>query len=123
VATPEQLREAGSRIARPILVERLNRALDRGSLLLLAGAGCGKTVALEEALAAREARCAWLRCTPADTDAGRLLRRLVQSLSEAAPGAVDLLAERLAMARNASTLARWARSWWRSSTGCCSTSS
>ena len=99
MATPEQLREAGSRIARPILAERLNRALDRGSLLLLAGAGCGKTVALEEALAAREARCAWLRCTPADTDAGRLLRRLVQSLSEAAPGAVDLLAERLAMAQ------------------------
>jgi DNA-binding SARP family transcriptional activator/tetratricopeptide (TPR) repeat protein len=99
VATPEQLRAAGSRIARPILAERLNRALDRGALLLLAGAGCGKTVALEEALAARDARSAWLRCTPADTDAGRLLRRLVQALSEATPGAVDLLAERLAMAQ------------------------
>ena len=40
-----------------------------------------------------------MRCAPADADAGRLLRRLVQAISEAAPGAVDLLAERLAVAQ------------------------
>ncbi len=99
MATPDQVHGAGTRIARPALAERLNRALDAGSLLLVAGAGSGKTAALEEALAARPARSAWIRCTPADGDAGRLLRRLVQVLSEAAPGAVDLMAERLAVAQ------------------------
>jgi DNA-binding SARP family transcriptional activator len=99
VATPGQLHRAGLRIGRPALAARLNQALDGGSLLLVAGAGCGKTAALEESLAIRDARSAWLRCTAADADAGRLLRRLVQAVSEAAPGAVDLLAERLAGAQ------------------------
>ena len=99
VATPDQLHGAGTRIARPALAERLNRALDAGPVLLIAGAGSGKTAALEEALGRRDARSAWIRCTPADADAGRLLRRLIQALSEAAPGAADLLAERLAVAQ------------------------
>jgi DNA-binding SARP family transcriptional activator len=87
------------RIPRPGLVNRLNRALDAGSVVLLAGAGCGKTVALEETLAARPGRHAWVRCRPTDADPGRLLRRLVHDLSAAAPGAVDLIAERLATAQ------------------------
>jgi DNA-binding SARP family transcriptional activator len=99
VATPDQLQGAGTRIARPALAERLNRALDGGSLLLVAGAGSGKTAALEEALAVRNALAVWIRCTPADADAGRLLRRLVHAISETAPGAVDLIAERLAGAQ------------------------
>ena len=99
MARPDQLQGAGTRIARPALAERLNRALDAGSLLLVASAGSGKTAALEEALSGRHALAAWVRCAPADADAGRLLRRLVQAISEAAPGAVDLLAERLAVAQ------------------------
>ena len=99
MARPDQLHGAGTRIARPALAERLNRALDAGSLLLVAGAGSGKTSALEEALAGRRALAAWTRCAPADSDAGRLLRRVVQAISETAPGAVDLLAERLALAQ------------------------
>jgi ATP/maltotriose-dependent transcriptional regulator MalT/DNA-binding SARP family transcriptional activator len=65
-------------------------------VLFVAGAGYGKTMALEEALAARPTPCVWLRCTWADRDAGRLLNRLVDGLRVAAPGAVDVLAERLA---------------------------
>jgi ATP/maltotriose-dependent transcriptional regulator MalT/DNA-binding SARP family transcriptional activator len=98
VATREE-RAAQVRVARPGLAERLNRALDSGSVVLTAGAGCGKTIALEQALALRPAPSVWLRCLPADRDPGRLLRRLVQLVSEVAPGAVDLLAERLAMAQ------------------------
>jgi DNA-binding SARP family transcriptional activator len=98
VATPD-LQGVGTRIARPALAQRLNRALDAGALLLVAGAGSGKTAALEEALAGRDALPAWIRCTPADADAGRLLRRLVQAIREVAPGAVDLIAERLAGAQ------------------------
>ena len=98
VATREE-RAAHVRIARPGLAERLTRALDSGSIVLTAGAGCGKTIALEQALALRPAPSVWLRCRPTDRDPGTLLRRLVQLIAEVAPGAVDLLAERLAMAQ------------------------
>jgi DNA-binding SARP family transcriptional activator len=98
VATREE-RAAHLRIARPGLAERVNRALDSGSVVLTAGAGCGKTIALEQALALRPTPSVWLRCRPTDHDPGTLLRRLVQMLSEVAPGAVDLLAERLARAQ------------------------
>jgi ATP/maltotriose-dependent transcriptional regulator MalT/DNA-binding SARP family transcriptional activator len=98
VATREE-RAAHLRIARPGLAERVNRALDSGSVVLTAGAGCGKTIALEQALALRPTPSVWLRCRPTDQDPGTLLRRLVQMLSEVAPGAVDLLAERLARAQ------------------------
>ena len=98
VATREE-RAAHLRIARPGLAERVNTALDSGSVVLTAGAGCGKTIALEQALALRPTPSVWLRCRPADQDPGTLLRRLVQMLSEVAPGAVDLLAERLARAQ------------------------
>ena len=98
VATREE-RAAHVRIARPGIAERLNRALDSGSIVLTAGAGCGKTIALEQALALRPALSVWVRCRPADRDPGRMLRRLVGMLSKVAPGAVDLLAERLAMAQ------------------------
>jgi ATP/maltotriose-dependent transcriptional regulator MalT/DNA-binding SARP family transcriptional activator len=98
VATREE-RAAHVRIARPGLAERLARALDSGSIVLTAGAGCGKTIALEQALALRPAPSVWLRCRPTDRDPGTLLRRLVQMIAEVAPGAVDLLAERLAMAQ------------------------
>jgi ATP/maltotriose-dependent transcriptional regulator MalT len=56
-------------------------------------------MALEEALETRPARSAWVRCTEADRDAGRLLGRVVGALLEAAPGAADVLAERLAAAQ------------------------
>ena len=98
VATREE-RGVHLRIARPGLAERVNGALDSGSIVLTAGAGCGKTIAIEQALAHRPAPHLWLRCRPTDSDPGTLLRRLVQLLSEVAPGAVDLLAQRLAMAQ------------------------
>ena len=44
VATP-------GRIARPALARTISDALDAGSVLLVAGAGYGKTMALEEAIA------------------------------------------------------------------------
>jgi ATP/maltotriose-dependent transcriptional regulator MalT/DNA-binding SARP family transcriptional activator len=66
--------------------------------LLVAGPGYGKTSALEEAAAATGARSVWIRCGVGDRDAGRLLRRLVEALRKAAPGTVDVLAERLLLA-------------------------
>jgi len=84
------------RIPRPAVAARLARALDDGHLLLVAGAGFGKTTALEEALSLRGGAAAWVRCSELDRDPGRLLADLVHALAGAAPGAADALGERLA---------------------------
>lgn len=86
------------RIPRPAVATRLARALDEGHLLLVAGAGFGKTMALEDALALRGGAAAWVRCSELDRDPGRLLADLVATLARAAPGAADVLGERLASA-------------------------
>ena len=87
------------RISRPGLAERVNRALNSGAVVITAGRRLRQDDALEQALASAAVPSVWLRCRPADRDPGTLLRRLVQRLSQAAPGAVDLIAERLAMAQ------------------------
>jgi len=70
-------------------------------VVLVAGAGYGKTLALEEALEGTRGKPVWIRCGALDADAGRLLRRIVDGVREAAPGVVDVLAERLASAGQA----------------------
>jgi DNA-binding SARP family transcriptional activator len=86
------------RIPRPAVAARLARAFDGGHLLLVAGAGFGKTMALEDAIALRGGAAAWVRCSELDRDPGRLLSDLVSMLASAAPGAADVLGERLAHA-------------------------
>jgi ATP/maltotriose-dependent transcriptional regulator MalT/DNA-binding SARP family transcriptional activator len=86
---------AGHAITRPELSAQLNTALDRGAVLLVAGAGFGKTMALEQALATRGEAAAWVRCGEAERDAGQLLARLVRALGESVPGATEVLAEQL----------------------------
>jgi DNA-binding SARP family transcriptional activator len=86
---------ARPQIPRPALAGRLREALDRGGLLLVAEAGFGKTTALEEALSGFP-RAAWVRCQDADQDARRLLTSVMEAVRGMAPGAVDVLAERLA---------------------------
>lgn len=69
--------------------------------MLIAGAGYGKTLAIEAATEGAFGNAVWIRCGPLDADAGRLLRRTVEGLRDAAPGAVDVFAERLASAGQA----------------------
>ena len=83
------------RIPRPAVAARLAAALEEGHLLLMAGAGFGKTMALEDALEQRAGEAAWVRCAELDRDPGRLLADVVQALARAAPGAADVLGERL----------------------------
>ena len=87
---------AGITIARPALARRLSAALDRGALFLIAPAGSGKTMALEEAIACRGGDVARVRCTSLDRHAGRLLDHLVDVLRVAAPGTADVLKDMLA---------------------------
>src|SRR5262245_33231611 len=86
----------GSRIARPELTGRLAESLDRGSVVLVADAGFGKTTALEQALAARSGPAVWVRVSDADRDPGRLVAHLVEAIRTALPGVAEDHAERLA---------------------------
>jgi ATP/maltotriose-dependent transcriptional regulator MalT/DNA-binding SARP family transcriptional activator len=71
-------------------------ALEAGSVLLVAGAGYGKTMALEEAIEVSGRRAVWLSCRDVGGDAGRLLISVVEWLRRAEPGLADVLGERLA---------------------------
>ena len=82
-------------LPRPRLASRLARALDRGSVVAVAPAGYGKTTALAEAVALRNHDVAWLHCSEADRDAGRLLVHMIGAVQGAVPGAADVLGERL----------------------------
>ncbi len=86
-------------LERPALREQIRTALGRGSLLLVAEAGFGKTTALRDALDHHGLDTAWVRCGDAGDDAGRLLELLVEAIRDALPGAVDVLVERMTMAR------------------------
>jgi ATP/maltotriose-dependent transcriptional regulator MalT/DNA-binding SARP family transcriptional activator len=97
------------RIARLELARRLTRALDAGAVVLVAPAGYGKTMALEAALELRGGGCAWVRCTEADRDPGRLLGHLVDALRSAAPGVADAFADRLAAGNEPVDVGRAAR--------------
>ncbi len=68
-------------------------------MLLVAGAGFGKTVALAQALERGGRSVAWVSCDGVGGDPGRLLGRVVDAVRTAVPGSVDVIAERLAGAR------------------------
>jgi DNA-binding SARP family transcriptional activator len=86
------------RVARPALARRLASLLETGHLLLVAGAGWGKTTALEQCLEIRGGLSVWVRCSDFDRDPGRLLTDLIEALERRVPGAADVLADRLAAA-------------------------
>jgi ATP/maltotriose-dependent transcriptional regulator MalT/DNA-binding SARP family transcriptional activator len=96
-------------IARPALATRLASLLETGHLLLVAGAGWGKTMALEQCLERRGGVTVWVRCSEFDRDPGRLLADLVEALERAVPGAADVLGDRLASATGPVDQARAAR--------------
>ena len=83
-------------LERPDLRRRILSALDAGSLLLIADAGFGKTTALRDALEHAGLGAAWVRCGDAGGDAGRLFALIIEAIRETVPGAVDVLAERMA---------------------------
>jgi ATP/maltotriose-dependent transcriptional regulator MalT/DNA-binding SARP family transcriptional activator len=87
-----------TRISRPALARRLRDGLESGSVILVAGAGYGKTMALEEALAVAGRRSIWLSCGAASGEAGRLLVQTVRELRRAVPGVADVVGDALATA-------------------------
>jgi ATP/maltotriose-dependent transcriptional regulator MalT/DNA-binding SARP family transcriptional activator len=96
--TPGALEERPDRVGRTIprsrLAAKIDDALDVGSLIVTAGAGYGKTTALEQGLGKRVG--VWLSCSDAERAPGTLLMRIVEGVAGAAPGASDAVAERVA---------------------------
>jgi ATP/maltotriose-dependent transcriptional regulator MalT/DNA-binding SARP family transcriptional activator len=102
-ATATRLKERGGqvqggRISRPRLAGRVGDALESGSVLIIAGAGCGKTTILEQALAEVPGSVAWISCADSERAPGNLLMRILDAIADALPGASEALAERLAAA-------------------------
>jgi DNA-binding SARP family transcriptional activator len=84
------------RISRPALARRIADGLEAGSVTLVAGAGFGKTMALEEAVELAGRKSIWVACGDARGDSGRLLTNAVQGLRTAVPGLVDVFGDALA---------------------------
>jgi DNA-binding SARP family transcriptional activator len=82
------------RVARPALAQSLADALETGSVLLIAGAGYGKTTAIEQAIEASGRRAVWVTCRDGG-DPGRLLVGALEGLRGAVPGLADVVWDRL----------------------------
>jgi DNA-binding SARP family transcriptional activator len=63
--------------------------------MLVAGAGYGKTTALEEAIELAERRSVWVACGGTGCEAGRVLLEAVEGLRGSMPGLADVMADRL----------------------------
>ena len=81
-------------MARPALAKTLADALETGSVLLVAGAGYGKTTAIEQAIEASGRRAVWVSCRDGG-DPGRLLVGALEGLRGAVPGLADVVWDRL----------------------------
>jgi DNA-binding SARP family transcriptional activator len=73
-------------------------SLEAGGLVLTAGAGCGKTIAVEQALAGSGWPVAWIACSPASRSPGLFATRIVRAIAAAVPGSADTLAESISTA-------------------------
>ena len=87
---------ADARVARPSLSRAIADGLDTGHVLLVAGAGYGKTAALEEAIELGGARAVWVACGECAGEPVRLLLAVVGGLRAMVPGLADALGDRLA---------------------------
>ena len=71
-----------ARIAREGLEQRLADAMGRAAVLVVAGAGFGKTTALEAAVQRSGLTGAWVRCAEGD-DPGTLMTRILGAMGRA----------------------------------------
>src|SRR4051812_45434329 len=71
------------------------RALDAGCLLVVAPAGYGKTLAVQQAVEERGGAVAWHACRDRDAAAGRLVVAILEAVRRTVPGAADVLLDEL----------------------------
>ena len=82
-------------IPRPPLTARMRRALDDGCLLVVAPAGYGKTLAIQQAVEAHDAPAIFHACRERDADGGRLIVSILEAVRRTVPGAADVLLDQL----------------------------
>jgi ATP/maltotriose-dependent transcriptional regulator MalT/DNA-binding SARP family transcriptional activator len=80
----------------------MTRALDNGCLLVVAPAGYGKTLAIQQAVEQRGGVSAvWYACRERDADGGRLIVGILEAVRRNVPGAADVLLDQLGEAGEA----------------------
>ncbi|WP_445150826.1 BTAD domain-containing putative transcriptional regulator [Baekduia sp. Peel2402] len=82
-------------IQRSQLTDRMRRALDDGCLLVVAPAGYGKTLAVQQAVEAHDAPAIFHACRERDADGGRLIVSILEAVRRTVPGAADVLLDQL----------------------------
>ncbi|HWH93343.1 MAG TPA: AAA family ATPase, partial [Baekduia sp.] len=99
------MKVGAGQLPRPHVAARMTRALDDGCLLVVAPAGYGKTLAIQQAVEQRlEQRggvAAWLSCRDRDADGGRLVVSILEAVRRTVPGAADVLLDQLGEAGEA----------------------
>jgi LuxR family maltose regulon positive regulatory protein len=77
------------------------RALDDGCLLVVAPAGYGKTLAIQQAVEQHGGVAVWHACRERDADGGRLIVGILEAVRRNVPGAADVLLDQLGEAGEA----------------------
>jgi LuxR family maltose regulon positive regulatory protein len=86
---------ATTAVARPQLTARIARALDAGCALVVAPAGYGKTLAIQQAVEQHGAPAIFHACRERDADGGRLIVSILEAVRRTVPGAADVLLDQL----------------------------
>jgi ATP/maltotriose-dependent transcriptional regulator MalT/DNA-binding SARP family transcriptional activator len=84
-----------AQLPRPLVAARMMRALDDGCLLVVAPAGYGKTLAVQQAVEQRGGDVVWHACRERDADGGRLIVGILEAVRRTVPGAADVLLDQL----------------------------
>src|SRR4051812_15267289 len=90
-----------AQLPRPHVAARMMRALDDGCLLVVAPAGYGKTLAVQQAVEERGGVAVWHACRDRDADGGRLIVAILEAVRRTVPGAADVLLDELGEAGEA----------------------
>ncbi|HEY6758883.1 MAG TPA: AAA family ATPase, partial [Baekduia sp.] len=88
-------------LPRPHVAARMTRALDDGCLLVVAPAGYGKTLAIQQAVEERGGLTVWHPCRDHHADGGRLIVSILEGVRRTVPGAADVLLDELGAAGEA----------------------
>jgi ATP/maltotriose-dependent transcriptional regulator MalT/DNA-binding SARP family transcriptional activator len=95
------MKAGAAQLPRPQVAARMMRALDAGCLLVVAPAGYGKTLAVQQAVEQRGGVAVWHACRERDADGGRLIVGILEAVRRNVPGAADVLLDQLGEAGEA----------------------
>src|SRR4051794_34909128 len=92
---------SAAQLPRPDVAARMLDALEAGCLLVVAPAGYGKTLAIQDAVDRHGGAVAWHACRPRDADGGRLVVAILEAVRRTVPGVADVMLDELGEAGEA----------------------